>query len=126
MSSDPVAYLPTAMTAAGGSSLDSIMPMLQMAKGGWDMLSAARRGSISQGLGGALNMYGGYQGMQGKPKGLPDAAPSNAPWANDNSGPYVPPSESPTTQSKFGMTRDEFMQLDPELRQRMLQQLMGR
>ena len=106
MSSDPAATI-------GGSGIggDDIMKYLQMAKGATDIYSGLRRGNISQGLGGALNLYGGYQGMQGKPKPNPSNAPS---------------SESPTTQSKFGMNRDEFMRLDPELRQRMLQQLMGR
>lgn len=110
MSSNPMSYIPTAMTAADSSGLDSIIPMLQMAKGGWDMLDAAKRGRMSQGIGAALNMYGGYQGMQ---KLGSKTTPTNT-------------IDGPTTKSKFGMSRDEFMQLDPQLRERMLQQLMGR
>lgn len=113
MSTNPTATISSVLpgVTAGESGLKTIIPMLQIAKGGWDMLDAARRGRISQGIGGALNLYGGYQGLT-KPSGVPSSKPAE--------------SQSATTQSKFGMSQSEFMALDPQLRERMLKQLMGR
>lgn len=99
-------------STVGGDAFSNIIPYLQIAKGGYDLLGAVRKGNISQGMGGLSGMYGGYQGMNKPKPGEPQSS-------------YEQPG-GPTTESKFGMTRDEFMALDPELRQRMLQQLMGR
>jgi len=94
---------------AQNSNLSSLLPYLQMLQGASSAYGGLRNGSVSQGLRGVTGIAKGYQGLN------PSTEPSTAST-----------SQEPTVQSKFGMSRDEFMSLDPELRQRMLERLMGR
>jgi hypothetical protein len=104
---------PTATPGTGTGGLTSLIQYLQMAKGANDVLGGLRTRNLSRGLGGVMGVMSGYKGLQ--TPGSPPIAP-----------PAPMESNAPTSQSTFGMTRDEFMRLDPALRERMLQQILGR
>jgi hypothetical protein len=115
MSVDPISSM--ASTAMGGGSGDSgvlgmLMKALQTGKSINDLVGpkgALVTGNIPQGMSAGQNLYSTGQGMFGdKPtKYGPDNLPTN----------------TPTTQSTMNMSRDQFMGLDPAVREKMLRQL---
>jgi len=116
MSTNPIA----SFGSGGNDSISSVFQILKLAKGANDLLGrrgALRTGDWSKGIGAANDLYGGYQGISGQ---KPTTSGPGAPSAR------VPTNAEPTTQTTFGMSQEEFMRLDPQLRERMLQQLMGR
>jgi len=97
---------------AGGGMLGSLGTVLSTVSAANDLFGpkgAMVTGDISKGASAAQNLYSTGQGMFGdKPtKYGPDNLPTN----------------TPTTQSTMNMSRDQFMGLDPKVREKLLRQL---